>query len=158
MGACKQYIGVKRIHARPMSLGEYNDYRGWQLPADEDPDALGYLVEYEDPEHPNHPNHIGYISWSPAKVFNEAYRETIGMSFGFALEAMRKGSRVARAGWNGAGIFIGLTEPGNQDYMTQPFFFIDTLRLASDNPVALRGRVPWIASQTDLQADDWGIV
>ena len=30
----QKYIGVKRIEARPMTRGDYNTYRGWQIPAD----------------------------------------------------------------------------------------------------------------------------
>nr|DAU51108.1 MAG TPA: Dec protein, OB-Fold, Decoration, VIRAL PROTEIN [Caudoviricetes sp.] len=59
----QKYIGVKRIKARPMTRGDYNTYRGWQIPADEDPADEGYLVKYRD----------GYESWSPKEVFEEAY-------------------------------------------------------------------------------------
>ena len=31
----KQHIGVKLINAKPMTRQEYNDFRGWPLPADE---------------------------------------------------------------------------------------------------------------------------
>ena len=67
------YIGTKLITASPMSRQEYNDYRGWTLPADEDGSDEGYLVEYLDGGKPNHPNHKGYISWSPKAVFEQAY-------------------------------------------------------------------------------------
>jgi len=70
------YIGVKSIKAKEMTLGEYNVYRGWTLPENEDPNAKGFLVEYEqDPVTPNqnHPDHDGYISWSPRSVFEKAY-------------------------------------------------------------------------------------
>ena len=30
----KTYIGVKKIDAAPMNLGDYNKYRGWKIPAD----------------------------------------------------------------------------------------------------------------------------
>ena len=33
----KRYIGTKIIEAEPLTLGDYNLYRGWQIPADEDP-------------------------------------------------------------------------------------------------------------------------
>lgn len=59
----QKYIGVKRIEARPMTRGDYNTYRGWQIPADENPADEGYLVKYRD----------GYESWSPKEVFEEAY-------------------------------------------------------------------------------------
>lgn len=59
----QKYIGVEKIEARPMTRGDYNTYRGWQIPADEDPADEGYLVKYRD----------GYESWSPKEVFEEAY-------------------------------------------------------------------------------------
>lgn len=60
-----KFIGVKQIEAKPMTRGEYNAYRGWTIPADENPKDEGYLVKYND----------GYISWSPKKQFEEAYSE-----------------------------------------------------------------------------------
>ena len=71
----KKYLGVKMIEAKPMKLGEYNDYRGWDMPADEEPGRDGYLVKYED----------GYESWSPKTVFDAAYRRIDGMTFGWLL-------------------------------------------------------------------------
>lgn len=70
------YIGVKAIKAKPMTLQAYNDYRGWELPEDEDGADHGYLVEYLDGGQTNHPDHEGYISWSPRGVFERAYRKT----------------------------------------------------------------------------------
>lgn len=71
-----QYTGTKTINARPMSLGSYNDLRGWDMPEDEDPNAEGYLVEYLDGGKPNHPNFKNYISWSPADVFERSYKRS----------------------------------------------------------------------------------
>lgn len=68
------HIGTKIINAEPMTRGEYNKLRGWEVPADENPDDAGYLVEYTDGGKANHPNFKGYISWSPADVFERAYR------------------------------------------------------------------------------------
>lgn len=59
----QKYIGVKQVEAKPMTRGEYNDYRGWTVPADENPADEGYLVKYED----------SYVSWSPIEAFNKAY-------------------------------------------------------------------------------------
>ena len=86
----KNYLGVKRIKARPMNRLEYNEYRSWKLPADENGSDEGYLVEYMDSPDSNHPDHEGYISWSPKEVFDAAYRETEGMTFGLAIEALKK--------------------------------------------------------------------
>lgn len=60
----KVYVGQKALFARPMTLGAYNLYRGWTIPANENPDDDGYLLEYPD----------GYVSWSPKAVFEEAYQ------------------------------------------------------------------------------------
>lgn len=61
----KVYIGIKQVDAEPMTRGDYNKYRGWAIPADENPEDEGYLVKYPD----------GYVSWSPKAVFEEAYNE-----------------------------------------------------------------------------------
>ncbi len=61
----KTYIGTKVIEAEPMTRGEYNQFRGWTIPADENPNDEGYRVIYPD----------GYVSWSPKEVFDNTYRE-----------------------------------------------------------------------------------
>lgn len=71
------YIGTKIINATPMNRADYNFYRGWSLPADENGADEGYLVEYLDGGKPNHPDHAGYISWSPKEQFDNAY-ESMG--------------------------------------------------------------------------------
>lgn len=71
------YQGTKRLRAAPMTKAAYCAHRGWSVPADEDPDELGYLVEYLDggPAQAGAPTmHQGYISWSPKSVFDGAYR------------------------------------------------------------------------------------
>lgn len=67
------YIGTKLVSAKPMTRQEYNDFRGWQLPADENGDDAGYLVEYLDGGKPNTEQYAGYVSWSPAEQFEKAY-------------------------------------------------------------------------------------
>jgi len=69
----QHYIGTKNIKAQPMTRFEYNDYRGWALPVDENGNDEGYLVEYLDGGASNHPSHAGYISWSPKAQFDAAY-------------------------------------------------------------------------------------
>jgi hypothetical protein len=75
-----QYIGTKIVHAFPHQQAGKD----------------GYAVHYAD----------GYTSWSPKDVFEEAYRRSDGMTFGLALEAMRKGLSVTRAPWGAAGVFV----------------------------------------------------
>lgn len=80
------------------------------------------------------------------------------MNFGEAIEAMRGGEFVARQGWNGNGIFCGIQMPDENSFMTQSYIYIDTTGLNNDNPAAPKGRVPWLASQTDMLCDDWKII
>lgn len=88
------------------------------------------------------------------------------MNFGEAIKALKLGKRVARKGWNGKGIFIklkkgeSLNTPNNRfnEVMTHDFIYIDTTGLRTNNPNAPMDRVPWLASQTDMLADDWVVV
>lgn len=78
--------------------------------------------------------------------------------FGTALESLKDGKAVARKGWNGKGIYIELQRPDAHSKMTLPYIYIVTTGLQSNNPAAPRGVVPWLASQTDMLAEDWDIV
>lgn len=124
----------------------------------------GYGVIYAD----------GYQSWSPAAAFEEAYRPTEGMPFGLAIEALKKGACVARAGWDGKGMLLWLnrgssaTPPLDRDAQiggvsSDLFDLGDTgtvTRLPNINMRAADGSTVtgWLASQTDMLADDWMIV
>jgi hypothetical protein len=68
------YIGAKTICAVAMNRLAYNKLRGWTLPADENGDDEGYLVEYLDGGKPNLEGYAGYVSWSPKEQFENAYR------------------------------------------------------------------------------------
>lgn len=71
----KRYVGMKIVNATPMNRADYNTFRGWQLPADEDGTDEGYLVEYTDGGKANTQAYAGYVSWSPKDVFERAYKE-----------------------------------------------------------------------------------
>jgi len=73
----KKYVGTKTLFAKPMTRGDYNTYRGWTLPANENPADEGYVVEYEDGGKANDSRHAGYISWSPADVFERTYKPVL---------------------------------------------------------------------------------
>lgn len=78
--------------------------------------------------------------------------------FGWALCMLKDGFKVRRKGWNGKGIFIELQRPDEYSKMTHPYIFIDTTGLKTNNPDAPKDRVPWLASQTDMLAEDWEVV
>lgn len=78
------------------------------------------------------------------------------VDFGCALDALRDGARAARKGWNGKGMWVELcTPPGDftdeygDTYGRRPYLYMK----AADNTL-----VPWVASQTDLLAEDWIIL
>ena len=116
----------------------------------------GYLVRYED----------GYESWSPSEAFEGGYTEVttayradyttmegeasgVPLTFSSALFEMKEGNKLARMGWNGKGMYIELQTPTKDSKMTLPYIFMKT---------AQGDLVPWLASQTDLLAEDWVIV
>jgi hypothetical protein len=71
------------------------------------------------------------------------------MTFGEAISALKEGKRVSRTGWNGKGMWLELQVPDAHSKMTLPYVYMKT---AQDD------LVPWLASQTDVLAEDWGIV
>lgn len=169
----KTYIGTKVIGAKPMNRGEYNVYRGWSMPKDEDAADEGYLVEYTDGGKGNDQRHTGYISWSPKKPFDDAYRETSGLTFGLALEALKIGAKVARAGWNGKGMWLSLSGPmEGRSISHDKFWSGNNADFAYNQPLSKANVLPcitmktadnsilmgWLASQTDMLATDWSIV
>lgn len=80
------------------------------------------------------------------------------MNFGQALIELKNGNKVKRKGWNGDGIFLALQVPDENSFMTQEYIYIDTLGLITKNANAPKGRVPWLASQTDMLAEDWEVI
>ena len=173
MSTTKTYIGTKVIHALPMTRQAYNDYRGWQLPDNEDGAGDGYLVEYVDGGKANDPRHAGYISWSPKDVFERSYRALHGTMFGLALEALKAGHKVARKGWNGKGMWLSLSGPhGGRKIGNESFWSENNARYAAEQPDCAATVLPcitmktatgeilmgWLASQTDMLADDWEIL
>lgn len=67
-------------------------------------------------------------------------------AFEDALSAMKHGLRVARRGWNGRGMAVWLVHRATGGLL--PYLVMRT---------AKREFVPWLASQTDLLADDWEV-
>ena len=148
----QKYIGTKIIEAVPAIRKGGKVYEeGWPIPKSMDPTEEGYKVRYPD----------GYESWSPKDVFEEAYRPTDCMSFGLAIEAMKKGKKVARRGWNGKNQHIELAT--RISYMTAEGVFVNVEHEAIGNKaIAFCGtsgvQMGWLASQADMLADDWEIV
>jgi len=145
----RDYYGTKRVTAWPekrvfpVTNGNPNDIG--------DKEVEGYAVKYAD----------GFISWSPKAVFEGSYQPLDALSFGHAIAAMKSGAKVARAGWNGKGMWLCLVPEDRWSTSIGPS--------AASVPGAHRlpwigmktadgGFVPWLASQTDILADDYCIV
>ena len=71
------------------------------------------------------------------------------MEIGDAVSAMRGGLKVARAGWNGKGMWLALQVPDAHSKMGLPYVYMRT---------ATGDLVPWLCSQSDLLATDWELV
>lgn len=68
------------------------------------------------------------------------------MNFGEAIQELKRGNRVCRTGWNGKGMWLELQTPDANSKMTLPYIYMKT---AQDD------LIPWLASQTDVLAEDW---
>ena len=140
----KDYIGTKTIHAEP-EVKEGKE---------------GYKVRYEG----------DYISWSPKDTFEEAYQEAHGnLSFSHALFYLKRGYRIAREGWNGKDMWLSLSSggfvPSSKFWSPHNARFakeqggdaevLDVITMKTADNKILMG---WLASQTDLLAEDWRII
>lgn len=77
------------------------------------------------------------------------------VSFSAALEAAKQGRTIQRQGWNGSGLTVKAQFPDEHSKMTLPYLYIEYPVNAKVTPGA---RCPWLASQTDLMAEDWMIL
>ena len=136
----QDYYGTKHVTAWPQRKANS--------------DEPGYAVKYAD----------GYVSWSPKEAFEEAYQPITAMSFGHALAAMKAGKKVARAGWNGKGMFLFRVNGSRFTVNRAPLLGIYPEGTVIDycphyDMRTADGKiVPWLASQTDIDADDWTLV
>ena len=138
-----QFIGVKIVEATPMTREAFEAQEGRSVGGDIHGD--GYMVTYEN----------GYRAWSPKAVFDAAYRQIDGMTFGLAIEASKMGKNVARAGWNGKGMYVRFvknwtcTDGIDDNRRRNPLFTIKNV----DGSVST-----WVPSIYDVLAEDWQIV
>lgn len=92
------------------------------------------------------------------------------MNFGGAIEALKSGSKVARTGWNGKGMWLVLV-PGTQGAELRhgtPYHnalgqdtcdILPHIDMWTTNADGRRAMLPgWLASQSDMLAEDWVLV
>ena len=157
-----KYIRMHQIEAEPMKFGEFKDKYPKSGGANVERGANddGYVIFYRGGE---------YVSWCPKKEFEDVSRPCDGMTFGMAVEAMKRGAKVTRIGWNGKGMYIWVM-PGSTvsgcNQITDPHLaeidkaegeirFLGSIRMRTATGDVLTG---WLASQTDMLAEDWEIV
>ncbi len=93
-----------------------------------------------------------------------------GSGFEFALKCLKEGSRIRRQGWNGKGMWLTLS-PGNAAVPAQNFWAPNNAAFAKSQHTGCAAVlpyitmktaddkiVPWVASQTDLLAEDWEVM
>ena len=151
------YIGTKIIDAEPMNRGEYNNYKNWAIPENENPDDFGYLVRYPD----------GYESWSPKKQFEDAYTPMHSMTFGHAIVMAKVGNKIARKGWNGKNMFVvyqkGYPTGISCNKQTAEAWGLNEGDLFKCEPylqikMVNGSHAMWVPSINDTLAEDWEIV
>lgn len=150
----KTYIGTKIIQAEPQAKN-YGPSEGQGAP--------GYKVVYPD----------GYTSWSPADAFEGAYRGTdaAGLTFGDAIHLLKLGHRVARAGWNGKGMWLSLSCDGSREVAAENFWSPHNAAHAHSlggkavvQPcITMKNaqgeiQMGWVATQSDMLAEDWMVL
>ncbi len=96
-------------------------------------------------------------NWIVCDDIDEYTLDIQTFTFGEAISNLKRGKKVARKGWNGKGIYIEMQRPDEHSKMILPYIYIVTNGLVTDNPDAPKGIVPWLASQTDMLAEDWVI-
>lgn len=158
-----KYIRVNHVDAEPMAFGEFKTKfpKSGGANVERDPADEGYVITYRKGE----PNE--YVSWCPKAEFEAVSRPVDGMTFGEAIEAMKRGKKVARMGWNGKGMWLVLQNGSvveGENMRNEParsFYGNNMVRIcghidmkAADNSYV----VGWLASQTDMLSEDWCIV
>lgn len=163
----KQYIGTKIIQAEPAKrywmpsgtkvIAGNSEIVAQEIVAEAVCCDTGYKVWYSD----------GYVSFSPEEVFEKAYRRTDGMNFGLAIEAAKMGKKIARSGWNGKGMWV-IYRTGYPDGIPCNKNTADAVGIPEGTLFKVRPYLQmkcvdgsfqmWLASQSDILADDWYIV
>ena len=86
------------------------------------------------------------------------------MTFSEALQHLKEGKLVARAGWNGKSMFLFLVSGSTFQVSRAPLLgiFPEGTQINYHAHIDMRTAdgtiVPWLASQTDLLSDDWVLV
>lgn len=85
---------------------------------------------------------------------------TNNLNFGLALEAIKNGSKISRIGWNGKNMWLALIKTEDYEISSENSIISDSMTLLPwiGMKTATDQLVPWLASQTDILAEDWCIL
>lgn len=103
-----------------------------------------------------------YPQFMTKDEFEKLCRSTENMTFGDALEVVKQGERVARKGWNGKNMYVFLAHEA--DFVTDAdISAFDQLEVEVHDMLVMKTaqdtfQPGWLASQTDMLAEDWYIV
>lgn len=106
-------------------------------------------------------------------IFEKTYQDAGVMTFGDALEALKRGAKVARSGWNGKGMWLSLSgapktcrsvsadalwSDNNAEFARENGGHVGVLPCITMKTAHDEILMGWLASQADMLADDWMIV
>jgi len=77
------------------------------------------------------------------------------VDFSEALLCAKVGAAIQRRGWNGKGMVVKMQRPDEHSKMTLPYLYIE---YSPDHPIYPGAKCPWLASQTDILAEDWKVI
>lgn len=98
----------------------------------------------------------GRAEWAAHMESLDGATDRSDLTFGRAIALLKAGKRVARQGWNGKGMWLELQVPDQHSKMTLPYLYLNYP--VGSPPYPEGARVPWLASQTDVLAEDWAVV
>ena len=161
-----KYIRINEVEAEPMKFGEFKEKfpKSGGANVERGAEDEGYVITYRKGQENE------YVSWCPKAEFDAVSRPADGMTFGMAIELMKRGKKVARQGWNGKGMYLWLLPAAEvKKEWCRDERLIEVMANFGENVVQCLGSIRmltadkkvltgWLASQTDMLAEDWVVV
>lgn len=166
----RQDLELSVAHSLAASVGEQR-CNGARIGAEvrQAIDALVGTVPAAAPQVVGIPMRDDHREESPARVEGGTHQL---LDFGAALRALKHGERVARLGWNGKDMWLALSCDGSREVLAANFWAPANRKWAEQQPNGTAMVLPsitmktatgeilmgWLASQTDMLAEDWVVV
>lgn len=172
----KTYIGAKTVLAKPMTKGEYFEYRGWPLLFGENGNDEGYIVDSTNGAFVNSQLYKDYVSWLSKELFERDYREAgdvdlTKVTFEEAVEAMENGFMVARKAWKDGFGFMHIPSEIPADLVPRMASLPESVKatfMARGLPIKYSSQFSlvkydnsincWSPSVEDILATDWEVL